>query len=388
MKQLYKRILFSFILLFSTFVTTSVFAEGSKDFYPNTASGKRAFLVSATVHNGTTLSPSSYPFLTQGTHYAYVKLNEFVSAASSAQNVGNGRIRLTAPDGAVYNSTNDNIGRIYQHAANTPAAGLVAMATNRASELAGSRVGYAPFEKQVTTAAQVGIWKIEFIASGTTGLTLVNANATDNWTQGSDAGISAWDVSVFSNAATTTANTGRVYANVFNLAVANSFGINDGFYGLHYVLTKDGYAYKVNNNGMVGVAFTFLVNNNGFTSTAGGTGTKTYKSQNTSNPNVKDPRTADSNNGITHKIFYNKPDDNNLPPTASIYYASVDETWLKPATIIPPTVTNISFEGVENSGSNVSNKGANIKFTSNVTGTYKIVIPGSGTFIDRVLVGE
>ncbi|TKC10546.1 tandem-95 repeat protein [Pedobacter polaris] len=387
MKLFYKRILLLFIILIGMIFATPVFAEGSKDFYPSGVSGNRAFLVSTTTYPGGFISANSYPFLTEGAHYAYVKNGETIAAASSAQNVSNGRIRLTAPDGTVYTSTNTDIGRIYNHAVNVPAAGLAAMATNRASELAGSRIGYAPFER-VASAAQEGVWKIEFISpSAGVSTSPVTIDADANWAQATNASVSAWDVSVFANAVTTTPVTGRIYSNVLNLMLPQTWNAGEGFYGKHYVLTKDGYAYLVNENGLNGAAYTFFVNSKGFTSAAGGAGSPTYKSLNSSTVNVfvKDPRTADNANGITHKIFYNKPDDTNLPATAT--FADGGTTWLKPASVVVPTVTNIVFEGVENSGSNVSSKGANIKFDSNVNGTYKILIPGGGNFIDRVLTG-
>ena len=360
---------------------SSAFAEGSKDFYPSGVQGNRAFLGSAT--NNGALTASSFPFITEGTHFAYVRAGESITAASSVQNISAGRIRFTAPDGTIYLSTTDNIGRIYQHAVNQPVAGLAAMATNRASELAGARIGYKPFER-VATAAQEGVWKIDFIAAASPaygGLPSLAADA--NWSQGTNQLIAAWDVSVFANTTTTTPISGRVYVNVFNLLIDDNF-TNGGFYGTHYVLTKDGYSYKVSENGSNGVGFTFLVNNKGFTNGTNGSGTATYKSFNTvTGLSIKDPRTADNADAITHKIFYTKP-NSQLPATANIQGGS---TWFVPATTILPTASNITFMGVEGSPTSLSSKGAYISFDSNITGTYKIIIPGNGNFVDRILTG-
>lgn len=361
---------------------SSAFAEGSRDFYPSGAQGNRAFLGTATdnVH----LAATSFPFMTEGTHYAYVRAGESITAAASSQNVLAGRIRFTAPNGTVYLSTTDNIGRIYQHSANQPVTGLAAMTTNRASELAGARIGYKPFER-VATAAQEGVWKIDFIASasvGFTGLPSLAANA--NWTQAETQLIAAWDVSVFANTTTTTPINGRVYVNVFNLLIDGTNFTNGGFYGVHYVLTKDGYSYKVSENGNNGVGFTFLVNNKGYTTGTNGSGAATYKSFNVvTDLSIKDPRTPDNADGITHKIFYGKP-NSQLPVTANTQGGS---TWFVPSVTILPLASNISFLGVEGSPTNLSSKGAYISFDSNIAGTYKIVIPGNGNFIDRILTG-
>ncbi|RZK73131.1 MAG: OmpA family protein, partial [Pedobacter sp.] len=359
------------------------FAEGSRDFYPNGAQGNRAYLATAT-GNGQ-LDATSYPFITEGTHFAYVKAGESITAAYSMQNVTtNGRIRLTAPDGSIYLSTADNIGRIYQHAINQPVAGLAAMATNRDSELGGARIGYKPFEK-VATPAQEGVWRIDFIAASSPTIALPSSLlANSNWTQSSNQFIAAWDVSVFANTTTTTPIGGRVYSNVFNLLIDGTNFTNGGFYGVHYVLTKDGYSYKVSENGNNGVGFTFLVNNKGYTTGANGSGSPTYKSFNTTTGlSIKDPRTADNTDGITHKMFYAKP-SNQLPVSANIVGGT---TWFVPAITILPLASNITFTGVEGSTTSLSSKGAYISFDSNITGTYKIVIPGNGNFVDRILTG-
>lgn len=145
MVHLYKRILISFILLLQLFSFADVFAEGSKDFYPSTATGRRAVLVSAPEgggYPGTFITSANYPYLTQAAHFAYVKEGESITAASSAQNVGTtgGRIILTAPDGTVYTSAANNIGKI----------------ADRTAEVSGARIGYTSFER-VATATQVGV---------------------------------------------------------------------------------------------------------------------------------------------------------------------------------------------------------------------------------------
>lgn len=246
--------LFLFVFLFAPAWLTSVYAEGSKDLYPAGAQGNRSFLYSNSYTGSSGSTNTSWPFKTLGTHYVYAEIGEVIAVASSAQNLGNGRIRLTAPDGQQYITSASDIGKIL----------------NRTEELAGPRYPgqaaggnrYQPFT-QTVGAGQAGIWKIEFLPTGdansenTPGVTSVEAD--DDWSQGSNTElIAAWDVSV-RNVDNTAWLTGRVYTNVFNLHISGSqFTAADAFYGKMYVLTKDGIAYLVTNNGNNGVGFTFF----------------------------------------------------------------------------------------------------------------------------------
>ncbi|MBC8644215.1 hypothetical protein H9W95_09695 [Flavobacterium lindanitolerans] len=181
-------------------------------------------------------------------------MGETIATGSSAQNIGNGRIRLIAPDGTQFLSAANTTGQI----------------PNRAGELAGPQYPgqgaggdrYTPYSVTVG-AGQAGIWKVEFLPSGseTSSSTpsVVDVAADANWTQGNNTElIAARDISV-RNAANSNWISGRVYSNVFNLHIqGTSFQANKAFYGKFTVLTRDGIAYRVTNNGSNGVGFTFL----------------------------------------------------------------------------------------------------------------------------------
>lgn len=349
------------------------YAEGSKDLYPSNAVGNRAFLAS-----GTGVSAASYPYTNSGTHYAYVKSGEAIHAASSAQGIGtSGRIILTAPDGTVYTSANDAVGRI----------------PNRTAELAGpSSTGvtvgntYSTFNK-VATSAQVGIWKIEFIAPSSSAETQTDIAATGNWTQGNNtANIAAWDVSVRNS---TGWINGRVYANQFNFIISSSFTAAKSFYGKNYVLTKDGYIYRVNNNGSNGIAFISYVNSKGFVDS---NNKQTYKSLNTSTITTQgqDPRAADSAMGLTHKLFYNLPSTDLPTSSNSKAVPGGVSTWLK-APRSTATASNITFSGVDGTAGQMGEKGGNIAFDSDSHGTYVVLIESndpSVVFPSRTLTGD
>ncbi|MCD1117374.1 DUF11 domain-containing protein [Chryseobacterium turcicum] len=358
------------------------YAEGSKDLYPSDAVGNRAFLVS-----GTGVNTASYPYGNLGIHYAYVKSGETIHAASSAQGVRNGRIRLTAPDGTVYTSGANTTGQI----------------PNRIAEVAGpsstgATVGdaYSTFNR-LATNDQVGIWKIEFIAPG--GITAsdtpqVDMAATGSWSQannnaGTTASIAAWDVSVRNSANNAWVN-GRVYTNQFNFIINASFTEAKSFYGKNYVLTKDGYIYHVNNNGSNGVGFISYVNSKGFVDSAN---KQTYKSLTTSTITAtqgQDPRDPDGPKGLTHKLFYNLPSTDLPISSNSKAVPGGVSTWLK-SPRSTATASNITFSGVDGTAGQMGEKGGNIAFDSDSHGTYVVLIesddPGV-VFPSRTLTGD
>ncbi|WBV61854.1 hypothetical protein PFY12_06945 [Chryseobacterium camelliae] len=357
-----------FITLF--LYSNHLFAEGSRDLYPSGASGYRAFLRS------NTSATANYPFASRGTHFVYAKVGERVTLASSALGRGSSAIRLYDPNGSVVMNVTDATGQI----------------PNRTAELAGPQLpGQTGGDRYTPTyytvpAGSAGIYRVEFVPPSATSGAVTTILANNNWTQSSSGDvITAWDVSVVNTAGTGFIQ-GRVYANLFNFNTGTNSPGTDGFYGKLYALTKDGYIYKVNSNGMNGMLYTFFVNNNGFIDADG---LPIYKSLNGASPaflagKVHDPSTADTSNQITHKMFYNLP--NTDMPSSSVGAVPGGTTWLKNP-VVDPVVTNVTVEGVEGTPQQIGVlKGGYIKFTSNVQGTYHIEVSGSG-FVTRVLTG-
>ncbi|MFW2137243.1 hypothetical protein ACK2M7_13375 [Chryseobacterium sp. TY4] len=366
--------LFRVMMIFATILcSNSLFADGSKDLYPSGATGVRAYLRSS---NAPTVN---WPFPNQGFHYVYAKAGERITMASSAQNTGgNAKIRLYSPNGA---QVVDNV-----------SAGVI---TNRTAELAGPQlwgqtVGnrYTPIYYLVPNGGD-GIYRVEFVARATSDpQTTFDANA--NWTQSTgDAGIMAWDVSVI-NPGNTAFIPGRVYTNVLNLTNGTGQVNSNGFYGKLYTLTKDGYTYRVSNNGNNGIYFTFFVNNNGFLDA--NTQLPIYQSLTSSSAShlagkVQNPNNADTNQNITHKMFYTLPSSD--LPASSVGAVPGNTTWLK-NTVVTPQVSNVTLTGVEGTPGQVSNKGGYIKFNADVQGNYTISItgtPANPSFVTRVLTG-
>lgn len=377
-------------------------ADGSKDLYPNGATGGRAYLRVSNTES------AAFPFPSLGTHYVYAEAGERIALASSAQAYGNNNntrnanrnnIKLFGPNGnQILLSTGSG----------SDTRGLI---SNRSAELAGPQLPgqsggnrYTPVYHEVTVS---GIYKVEYLSTsrsetGDARMDYIAANA--NWTQGSSSNyLVAWDISVARQTGVTwNWVTGRVYTTVLNMdnpSFTQSGGSyvfinNSGFHGKVKVLTRDGFVYNVDNNGSQGISFTFMVNNRGF-HLPGNSNTPSYQSITASTAEAvqsryHDPRIADSPGSVTQKIFYTLP-DNNMPHYAIGGPVANSQTWLR----IPEKsldVDEITVEGVEGTPNQLGNKGAYIKFFNESGGDYYITIrpePGSSTsFPERELTGS
>jgi len=336
-------------------------AEGSKELTAN--GGNRAYLYSSAIANA-----ESFPFPTIGTMKVYVNAGETINVGSSAQGIGAGTINLRAPDGSTYTSGNSST------------VGLIA---NRAQEVAGPLPnigGYTPFTKSVL-AGQAGVWEIDFVSPNNGAISGTNPDtisASANWKQPVNLEyVAAFDISV-RNASNTAFLTGRVYTNIFS-GILGTFDV--GFNAILNILTKDGYTYTLNNNGQAGNGFCFFSNNKGFRDA---TGAASYQSvDNITSPNIQDPRVADTQSDITHKIFFNTPAAD-LPTTANTPEGT---TWLLNPPFVP-AISNVGFTGVEGTANftGTSPLGGNISFTAGANGTYIIAIDvnKNGVFTDAI----
>lgn len=266
----------------------------------------------------------------------YVKAGEVLQLGSSARGIGSGDIIATAPTGQQFSCL-------------TLGNGLIA---NKLQEDAGPGDGtsdtFIPCSPPPVTAAQEGIWEIQFRSpnsASTTNPSPTLANAT-SWSQGSASSfVTAWDVTVRNS--TGQVQRGRAFANSLALNIGGNSTANTviGVNSQLFVQTQDGYLYNVNLNGLDPFGFIFFSNKNGFIDASG---KPTYRS-------VEAPSTATnltnppSNDDFTHKLFFNRPDTTNLPPRANV--PGGGDTWLDPATKDPERPSNLRFfgkEGTEN----------------------------------------
>jgi len=352
-------------VFFLLFLTGGAFAEGSKEIAAN--GGYRVYLFSSTSGS------LSFPFPTLGTMKVYVKAGETINVGSSAQGMDAGTVNFRAPDGSTYTSgASTTVGFIASHS----------------QELAGplpNAGGYTPYTVTVK-AGQEGIWEIDFISqsNGVDYGNPVPIAANADWTQPEGLYIAAFDISV-RDVTNSQFLTGRVFTNIFS-GILGTFNV--GFNGIFNILTSDGYKYTLNNNGQAGNGFTFFVNNKGFRNMDG---TASYKSVDTiNNPNVQDPRIADSPTDITQKIFFNSPAAD-LPDSAKTPEGI--STWLLKSPTIP-TISNVAFTGIEGTPGKAGTNplGSNFTFTASAAGTYVIAIDvnNNGVFtdpVDRKLTG-
>ncbi|MDM1371505.1 DUF7507 domain-containing protein [Myroides marinus] len=368
--------LFTLVLVLG--VSTAVLADGSRNLYPSGVSGHRAFLLG----KGYT-SPEAIPFPNEGAHYVYAKVGETITLASSAQGTDavdrrgnyidkNGGITLYGPDGSIIINQNQTEGQI----------------SNRAAELAGPRLtatssgGYTPIYHLVKVE---GIYRIEF-ASRSTSATSAIIYANNTWTQGTNAAIAAWDVSIIDKSKTKFIE-GRVYTTNLNFTNGNDNSVayeSVNFNGHFFVRTNDGFTYRVKHKGSSGIVWAFFVNNNGFFDYY--TKNSLYKSMNMEASqvihNIHNPNTPDDTSNITHKIYYTLP-ATDMPASAKVNVSSGSinglTTWLNPK-VIEPEVSNVKIIGAEGTLGIFGHKGGYIEFDAPVSGqqfTIDIMYNGS-----------
>ncbi|NNJ10065.1 DUF11 domain-containing protein [Chloroflexales bacterium ZM16-3] len=330
----------------------------------------------------------------QTTIRAYAQAGEQIDIGSSAMRIGQGNVRFYGPDGTTGNCV-------------AQGGGLIADINQEQAGPAPSPGGFTPcvISTAQTSTAGNGIWEFEFISPDPA------ANIGNNppplpigtaWTQDTaHHWINAWHISVRS--AANTVIPGRVFAKYLaynmggNATAANpSLGLDSEY----WVVTNDGYGYRIDMNGIDPFGFIFFSNAEGIVDARG---SSTYRSfQLTGNPPnvqlppgymVHNPGLPDdmAQGDITHKIFFEEPDPN-LPAMAR---SRSGDTWLLPATVVPPTPQNFAFTGVEGTAGQAGTAPLGGNFTFDVVGdtNYQIIIDvnRNGTYgdgSDRVLVGR
>jgi uncharacterized repeat protein (TIGR01451 family) len=305
----------------------------------------------------------------------YAEVGETINLGSSAVGIGNGIINYRSPSGI------------------PGSCGTNGAILNRAQESAGSGVGYVPCIVAVT---ERGVWEIDFVSPDeTSAANPTPLVATGAWAQPSGVGyVSAWDVTVRKAG---TEVKGRTFSN----AIAWNMGNNGrSLSSSLYVLTKDGYQYGIDLNGLDPFGFIFFANSLGFEK---GPGNPIYRSLQFTGANpgvfppgysVKDPNAPDTLVEITHKLFINKP-DSAIPTSAPSASGNV---WLLTSPVPPPAATNLTFTGTEGVPGQLGISpsagvlGGNFKFDASGVGSYTLTldINNNGTYgdgNDRVLQG-
>lgn len=349
-------------------------AEGSQDLV--SSGGDRPYLEFRTDTNG------GIPRRT--IMKVYAEQGETIDLGSSAVGIGSGVINYRDPTGD--SGTCDG-------------AGLIA---DRAEENAGPGDGinggtFLPCTISVG-AGQSGIWEIDFVSPDpNSGGNPTPRLGTANWTQPNIGVVTAWDITVRN--ASGAPVPGRAYANYYAFNIGgNGRSLSSAF----TALTKEGYQYRTDLNGLDPYGFIFFANRNGFYNTT--TGDSIFRSLQFVGPNpgqlpggyaFQNPNDPDVGIYVTHKMFINTP-DGSMPSSA---LASTGSTWLLNPPMPPPIPTNFEFTGIEGTPGRAGTNplGGTLSFNSTSQNAFSITIDLSDdgiygndndkTFIGRSVVG-
>ncbi len=377
--------LFVFFLSFFHF-PSDIIAEGSKDFvnYP----GKRLFLDTRDNQQ----------------MKVYAAAGEFINLGSSHIGIQGGFIDVYRPDGTFHsrfeNANLDNTGIIFNN-------------TQESNGPTGNVSGYKPGVVSVD-ASNEGIWTVVFDFPGETDATYANIDNNAPWTRSVDQPnvqrvILAWDITVSQNAAANQGGnmlTGRVYSNKYVSEILNNGNQTSPTF---YILSRDGYSYRVDFNDID--PFRFTVGSNSF-GIVNGEQAPTYQSVTVGNYTVSDnPSTwaadqlylyqlmaEDYEALINNKVFFNPP-AGDLPASSLVtdIFAETPNThttWLSNSAIFNPSInfTNFNFVGFDQDGiqcdpnTTQTGIGGFAVFDTNLGGTtiLELDLNGDGDFEDDI----
>ncbi|MEO1622107.1 MAG: DUF11 domain-containing protein, partial [Cyanobacteria bacterium J06632_3] len=351
-------------------ISLPAYAEGSADL--TNSGGNRPYLEFRNDLNGGILRRTIMK--------VYANEGETLDLGSSAVGIGNGVINYRDPNNVAGSCGTD---------------GLIA---NRSEEVAGPGDGTGgTFIPCVVTvgAGQGGIWEVDFVSPDqTSGANPPAILANANWTQPNGRSyVPAWDITVRNSGGT--AIPGRVYANysAFNMG-SNGISLSSEF----TVLTKEGYQYRIDLNGIDPFGFIFFANRNGFFENTSGDSIFRSLQFVGANPGAlpagysfQNPNDPDIGIYVTHKTFINPP-DSTMPSSAS---SPTGLTWLFIPPIQPPTPSNFAFTGIEGTAGQAGTTplGGTLSFDSTSQNAFSITIDISndgiyGNSNDRTFVGR
>ena len=185
--------------------------------------------------------------------YVYAKAGEKIRLGSSALGVNQGDILFSSPDGFERSCLAEHAG------ANDPLAGKI---NSLEEELAGpaEKGGYTPCEVEVHEDNE-GIWAITFLGPDPLSWKAsVPISVSQPWVQAYDVyTIAAWDISVFDPLAVE--KPGRVFAEHLPVTMNDD---QAALFSTVYVLTHDGYVYRVGLSGLQAHSLTLFANRDGF----------------------------------------------------------------------------------------------------------------------------
>ena len=168
-------------------------------------------------------------------------------------------------DTNIYLFEKEEVGNVNDDSANTSVPGTI---YNWQQEALGAKNadnpgGYTPIS---FTAPVTGVYTFRFFGTQYTEVKVaIKAKKTDAFPQASRNYVGAWDITVTPDASTTTPITGRTYTDALIWTIGDNVSANEKIMNESvYALTKDGFEYKVDFDGMDPFGFVFYTNKRGF----------------------------------------------------------------------------------------------------------------------------
>ncbi|WP_224087326.1 hypothetical protein [Nostoc sp. MS1] len=363
-------------------------AEGSRNLYPSGATGSRANLEWRNENFANLIKRRTLLKV-------YANAGEYILLGSSAVNVNSATLANTTGDIYVYNPglVGGSVGSETIPSTpsfkctSQPGRGII---NSRAEELAGPKYidgngnttgntnGYTPCYYQAPTT---GIYDVVifgpdgFTASGDGSVSgQISLSNSNNFDATQKTNVAAWDVTVRSSTSPTIDLTGRLFS--YYLALFTGAN-NRPLYFTIYPVTIDGYRYKTDVRGLDPNGFVVYGNQVGFFD-SDGTSTLYHNIVGT-DAQVSNPQGGTQLARPQFPTFFNQP-----APNALGFINRYDRNGSFQGTgittnPIAPGVSNPNFTGNLSGNNSKVNTGGNFTFSSNATGTYEIVIRGSGS---------
>ncbi|MEA5598747.1 hypothetical protein [Rivularia sp. UHCC 0363] len=406
-QKIKKKSLASLALILCTwgYTTAPAQAEGSRNLYPQGATGSRANTEWRKSNSYGPTTPVNNSLLRRTLLQVYAKSGEYILLGSSAVGVGQGDILIYGSKfGRVgdeslsdlrfqctqqrTNTNNTNQGKITSRSQELAGPDTI---TNEANATPGKQVtnGYVPCYYK---ALSDGIYYVVFygpsggnsdVDPSNTDITgEINLSGSNNFNAQQKTSVAAWDVTVRSSLTSTTDINGRLFTDYLALFTGNN---GRPMNSIFYTVTNDGYRYKTDLNGLDPNGFVIYGNDIGYYDRDGKS--PLYRNVLGNNGNLTTLE-GDTNFALpTHVIFFSNPQTNAEADNAII---------ARGIPLIPtaPIVNNLSYAGTAGSNNSKQNTGGDFTFQSNVAGIYEIVISRNGNNVDptntqnRVLRGK
>lgn len=362
-------------------------AEGSRNLYPNGATGFRANLEWRTSRYGPT-TPVNNSLLRRTLLQVYAKKDEYILLGSSS-------VGFESADILIYGNKTGRVGdetlsnQLFQCSTQRNQTGNTnqGVINSRAKELAGPDTitnatnatpglqvtnGYVPCYYQ---APSDGIYYVVFYgrkggSDNTDGFPTQTINLGTNFQDVSGTSIAAWDVTVRSSLTSTTDINGRLFADYLALFTG---GNGRPVESVFYLVTKDGYRYRTALNGLDPNGFVIYGNDIGYYDSDGKT--PLYHNVLGSNGTLTTLQGGTNLALPNHVIFFSDPQTNS-GADAAITARGI------PLVAVLPEVSNSSFTGTAGNNNSNQNTGGVFQFDSNVSGNYEMVISFDGKDYD------